>query len=80
MRRLGRHGGSGSAVISKEEAILQKKGIENMTLPELHLWLEACVRNEKNVAFNKARRGWKNAKEATEIRINLLSNLDAKKT
>ena len=58
---------------SKEEAKLQKKGISNMSLEELKIWLSVCSRNELNSKFNKGRRSWKEAKEKVEARIEKLS-------
>jgi hypothetical protein len=73
MNITGRHGGAEGIALSKEEAKLQKKGIPNMSLEELNVWLSVCSRNELNSKFNKGRRGWKEEKEKVEARIEQLS-------
>ena len=55
--------------LSKDEAKLQKKGIENMNLDELKLWIQTCKRNELTVEHNKARRNWKDIRLKAEERI-----------
>ena len=73
MSNLGRHGGAGSSPLSKVERQLQKKGISNMTLEELHQWYDVCERNEQSTQYSKARRTWKRSRIETEERIEKLS-------
>ena len=56
-------------LLSKQELKLQKKGIENLSQEELKEWIEVCKRNENNVKFNKARRGWVKTRQRAEERL-----------
>jgi hypothetical protein len=61
------------ALLSKEEAKLQKKGVPNMSLDELKEWVNICTRNEEAVSHNKARRSWKDGRREAQERIEKLS-------
>lgn len=56
-------------LLSKQELKLQKKGIENLSQEELKEWIVICKRNENDVKFNKAKRGWVKSRQKAEERL-----------
>ena len=50
--------------LTKEQERLHGKNVRDMNFDELQIWIHACERMEIWVKFNKARRSWKESREA----------------
>lgn len=66
--------------LTKEQEALRGRAIKDMSDDQLRLWIDACERMERWVAFAKARRMWKRSHQAAVEEMALREDRRAKRT
>jgi hypothetical protein len=49
--------------LTKSQRELRGRDVRDMSIEQLHDWIDACSKMERWVDFNKARRSWKHGRE-----------------
>ena len=49
--------------LTKSQQALRGRDLRDLSIAQLHDWIEACTNMERSVKFNKARRSWKRSRE-----------------
>jgi hypothetical protein len=49
--------------LTKSQQALRGRDVRDLSIEQLHAWIDACTKMEHSVEFKKARRSWKRGRE-----------------